>query len=114
MQQTKMSRVNSGISHHHIVLTVMAVQALTGRICLTAMVQDMKSALERVCVVNEEYDKHGKEHLDWLIDVYAHCMGIVTSLWLELFDHVEKKFLHGKRYTQPYFLVCVTKFLIGL
>lgn len=56
----------------------------------------MKLAVARVCAVNKEYDTYGDRHLGTMIDVYAHCMAVVSSLWQELCDLVDDKFLRGK------------------
>jgi hypothetical protein len=55
------------------------------------MLAEMKGAIKRVCSANEEYDECGDAVLDDLIDAYARCMAILSSLLRELAGHVDSK-----------------------
>lgn len=71
------------------------MRGLMGFVCSAAMAMDVKFAVRRVCATNEEYAHYAESHLDTLIDVYADCMGVVSSLWLELCELVHSKFAQG-------------------
>lgn len=65
------------------------------------MMLAVKSAVPKVCYVNEEYARLGIAYLDTLLDAYADCMGVVSSLWLELCNRVRAKFAIGGWISHP-------------
>jgi hypothetical protein len=67
-----------------------------GCICCTGLLSDMKTAIDEVVRVTEDYHKDGDSDLDALIEAYSECMGLVCSLWLELSQRVRSKFLERK------------------
>jgi hypothetical protein len=64
--------------------------------CCTEVLADMNLVVKRVCLTDEEFCHYGSSHMDALVDTYAHAMGIISNLWLELCNRVHSKFGQGE------------------
>jgi hypothetical protein len=60
------------------------------------MLIDMDRALTRMRDAGVEYSLHSETHLDMFIDACQHCMGVLSSMWLELADRVDSDYRRRK------------------